>query len=109
MKITFFADPSLVIIAIYLIGLIPALVYSRRREEILHFHYIATPQYTNPCPRSLTRPFLGHYNYTLSLSDLCLGEEETILREIMHFHNIIYGHVLALEPLPLGSINLQIC
>ena len=33
------------------------------------------------------RPFLGHYYYTLSLSDLCLGVEKKILIVIMHFRH----------------------
>ena len=36
------------------------------------------------------RPFLGHHNYILSLSDLCLGVEKKIFKEIMHFHNMTY-------------------
>ena len=36
------------------------------------------------------RPFLGHHYYTLSLSDLCLGVEKTIVKEIMHFHYMTY-------------------
>ena len=36
------------------------------------------------------RPFLCHHNYILSLSDLCLGVEKKIFKEIMHFHNMTY-------------------
>ena len=36
------------------------------------------------------RPFLGHHYYILSLSDLCLGVDKNIFKEIMHFHNMIY-------------------
>ena len=31
-------------------------------------------------------PFVGHHYYIPSLSDLCLGKEKKILKEIMHFH-----------------------
>ena len=34
--------------------------------------------------------FLGHNYYTLSLSDLCLGVEKTMFKEIMYFHYITY-------------------
>ena len=50
----------------------------------------------NPCPRgheidNFGRPFLGHHNYILTLSILCLGEEKKIFKEIMHFHNMTYN------------------
>ena len=32
------------------------------------------------------RPFLGHHNYILGLSDLCLGVEKKIFKEIMQFN-----------------------
>ena len=32
------------------------------------------------------RPFLGHHYFIISLTELCLGVENKILREIMHFH-----------------------
>ena len=32
------------------------------------------------------RRFLGHHCYRDSLSDICLGVEKKILKEIMHFH-----------------------
>ena len=32
------------------------------------------------------RSFLGHHYYIFHLSDLCLGEEENIFKEIMQFH-----------------------
>ena len=35
-------------------------------------------------------PFLGHYYYTLSLFDLCLGVEMKIFKETMHFHYMTY-------------------
>ena len=34
--------------------------------------------------------FLGHYYYTLSLIDLCLGVEKKIIQEKMHFHYMTY-------------------
>ena len=47
--------------------------------------------------------FLSHHYYTLSLFDLCLGEEKKIFKEIMHFYYMTYnGHALAQEPLPRG-------
>ena len=63
-------------------------------KEIMHFHYMtymATPQHKNPCPGgheiyNFGRPFLCHHNYILSLSDLCLGVEKTIFKEMMHSH-----------------------
>ena len=32
------------------------------------------------------RPFLGHHYLILSLSDLLMGEEKKIFKEILHFH-----------------------
>ena len=46
---------------------------------------------------------LGQHCHTLSLSDLCLGLEKRILKEIMHFLYHLYGHTLAQEPLPRGG------
>ena len=34
--------------------------------------------------------FLSHHYYTLSLFDLCLGEEKEIFKEIMQFHYMTY-------------------
>ena len=50
------------------------------------------PQQRNPCPGgheiyNFGGPFLRQYYYTVSLSDLCLGEE-TVFKEIMDFHFI---------------------
>ena len=50
MKFTILTDPSLFIIALYLICLIHALEKTRRGEEILHVHYMTTLQHKNPCP-----------------------------------------------------------
>ena len=95
-KFTILVDPSVVIITIckHLICLIHAPVQPRR-EEILHFHYMAMPQHKNPCPRdheidNFGRPFLGQHYYILSLSDLCLGVEKKISKEILHFHYMTY-------------------
>ena len=67
-------------------------------KEIMHFHhmtYMTTPQHKNPCPRgheiyNFGRPFLGHHYYILGLSNLCLGVEQKMLKEKMHFHNMTY-------------------
>ena len=45
----------------------------------------------NPCPKgheiyNFGRPFLGHHNYILNLSMLCLEIEKKIFKEIMHVH-----------------------
>ena len=65
-----------------------------------------------PCPRgheiyNFGRPFFVHHNYilVLGLSDLCLGVEKKICKEIMHFHykTYMHGHALAQEPLIQGS------
>ena len=87
-----------------------------RREEILHFHYMTymtMPQCKNSCPKghkiyNFGRPFLGHHYYILSLSDLCLGADKKIFKEIMHFHYVIYDHTPAQEPLPRGNPFLVI-
>ena len=69
---------------------------------------MATPEHKNPYPGgheiyNFGRPFLGHHYYILGLSDLCLGVEKKIFKEIMHFYSMTYGHTLAQEPLPRGS------
>ena len=68
---------------------------------------MATPLHKNPCVRgheiySFGRPFLGHYYYILGLSDLCLGVEKKILKEIMHFHYMtcIMPHPSTRTPAP---------
>ena len=53
--------------------------------------YLVTPQHKNSCARgheiyNLGRPFLGHQYYILSFSNLCMGVEEEIFKEIMHFY-----------------------
>ena len=67
-------------------------------KEIMHFYYMtymAMPQHKNPYPRgheiyNFGRPFLGHHYYIHGLSDVCLGVEKKIFKEIMHFHYITY-------------------
>ena len=49
------------------------------------------------------RPFLGHHNYILNVSDLCMGVEEKIFKGIMHFHYMTYS----IRTPALGSWNLQ--
>ena len=96
MKYIILVDHFLVIVTIYLICLIHVPVQKRRGEEILHFHYMAMPQHKIPCPVGheiyiVGRPFFRHHcNYILSLSDLCLGVEKKIFKEIMHFHYMNY-------------------
>ena len=56
---------------------------------------MATPYNKNHCPRgheiyNFGRPFLGHYYYIFGLSDLCLGVEKKIFKEIMHFYYMTY-------------------
>ena len=51
---------------------------------------MATPLHKNPCPRgheiyNFGRTFLGHPYYILCLSELCLGVQKKILKELMHF------------------------
>ena len=76
---------------------------------------MATPKHKNPCPRghevhTFGRPFLGHYYYILSLSDLCLGVKTKILKEIMHFH---YMTNMATpqnkNPCPRGQEMFNVC
>ena len=67
-------------------------------KEKMHFYhitYMATPQHKNPCPGryeiyNFGRPFLGHHYFILTLSDICLGVEKKIFRELMYFHYITY-------------------
>ena len=62
----------------------------------MHFHYITyMALHNNPFPGdhemyNFFRPFLGHHNYTLSLSVLRLVVKKQNFKEIMHFHNITY-------------------
>ena len=67
-------------------------------KEMMHFHYmtyLVTPLHKNPCLRghesyNFGRPFLDHHYYKLDMSDLCLGVEKKILKEMMHFHYMTY-------------------
>ena len=67
-------------------------------KEIMHFYYMtykAMPLHKNPFPEghkiyNFVRPFLGHHYYILGLSDLCLGVEKKLLKEIMHFYYMTY-------------------
>ena len=48
-----------------------------------------------PLPRghviyNFGRLFRGHHYYILGLSDLCLGVEKKIFKEIMHFYRMTY-------------------
>ena len=52
---------------------------------------MATPLQKNPCPGgheiyNFGRPVLGYRYYILGLSDLCLGVEKKIFKDLMHFH-----------------------
>ena len=64
---------------------------------------MATPKHQNPSPGgheiySFDINFLGHNNYILSLSDLCMG-----VKRNNAFHCMTYGHAPAQESLPPGS------
>ena len=102
MKFEIVVDPSSVIITMHLVCLNHVQEYRR----IMHFHYMAIWLYghalaKNPCPKgheiyNFGRPFLGHHNYILNLSMLCLEIEKKIFKEIMHIHY----DLLTQEPLP---------
>ena len=90
-----------------------------RREEILHFHYMTymtMAQYKNSCPKghkiyNFGRPFLGHHYYILSLSDLCMGADKKIFKEIMHFHYTGMSYLTTAQhknPCPKGDRFLVI-
>ena len=56
---------------------------------------MTTHQHKNPCLGghkiyNFGWPFLGQHYFTLSLSDLCLGVEKKILKEILNFHYTTY-------------------
>ena len=56
---------------------------------------MATPLHKNPYPGgyeiyNFGSPFFGHHYYILGLSDLCLGIEKKISKEIMQFHYMTY-------------------
>ena len=54
-------------------------------EKKIHIHYNDLYEIYN-----FVTPFLGHHYYTLSLFDLCLGEEKKIVKETMQFHYMTY-------------------
>ena len=53
---------------------------------------MAMPKDKNPCHEidNYGGPFLDHHCYIISLSDLYLGEEKKIFKEIMHFYYVTY-------------------
>ena len=51
---------------------------------------MATPLHKNPCPRGHKIYNLGHHYYILGLSDLCLGVEKKIFKEIIQFLYMSY-------------------
>ena len=60
--------------------------------------YMATPQRKNLCLGgheifNFGRSTLGYHNYILSLSNLCLGVEKKIFKEIMHFYIMTYINI----------------
>ena len=62
-----------------------------------------------PLPRgheiyNFGKPFFGHHYYILGLSDLCLGVEKKIFKEIQQFYTF-YPQITS--PLGEGSWNLQ--
>ena len=66
-------------------------------KEIMHSDYMAYGYILvrDPCPRgneiyNFGRPFFDHYSCLINMFVLCLGEENTILNEIMHFHYMTY-------------------
>ena len=67
---------------------------------------MVTPYHKNPCPRShdkkiLARPFLGHHNYTLSLSDLHLSVDRKIIKKNNAFSLYdLNGHALPSTRIP---------
>ena len=112
MKFTILADLSLVIITINLVCLFNAWESRENRlfKKVMHFTmiYMATPLHKNPCPwgheiYNFLASFLGHHNYIFSLSDLCLGVEKKVFKEIMQFHYKTYmATPLYKNPCPWG-------
>ena len=68
---------------------------------------MVTRYHRNPCPechKSFGRPFHGHHYYILSLSDLWLGVEKKLFKEIMHFTvRLIWQHPRAIKNLLPGG------
>ena len=79
----------------------------------MHIHYMTVPQHKNTFHGgheiyNFGGPFLIHYYYTLSLSDLCLGVE-MIFKEIMYFDYItIIATPQQRKPLPQGSRTILV-
>ena len=77
---------------------------------MVQFHYMAyMATQRTPAPwghefSNFNRPFLGHHNYILTLSVLCMGEEEKIFKKnyAISLYDL-YGHAPAKGPLPRGS------
>ena len=74
---------------------------------------MATPLHKTPCPGSheidnFGRPFLGHHNYLLGLSDLGLGVEKKMFKEIMHFHYLTLWPRPCTKPPAPGVMKLTI-
>ena len=62
------------------------------------------PYHKNSCPcgnnfLNFGRPFLGHHNYILILSDRYLETEKKVFEEMMYSYIDFYGHPLAQLPL----------
>ena len=73
MKLTILTDPSLVPIALYLICLLHALVSTRSWEEILHVHYMTTPQHKKPCPGGMNYIILADSSLDIiTIPSVCL-------------------------------------
>ena len=56
----------------------------------MHFHYVTYMATRTYEIYNFGRPFLGHHYYKLGLSDLCLGVEKMILKEIVQFPDMTY-------------------
>ena len=74
---------------------------------------IAMPYHQNPSPgddHDFGRPFLSHRYFILSLSDICMGVEKKIFKEVMHFHYMtsLYGHALAKKKPDPGVMKFTI-
>ena len=65
----------------------------QRNNAVLLYDLYGHSLAQEPLPRgheiyNFGRPFLGHHYYILGLSDLCLGVEKNIFKEIMHFYSM---------------------
>ena len=77
MKFTILEDPSLVIIYYYILSLSDlCLGVKKILKGIMHFHYIGGHEI-----KHFGKSFLGHHNYTLSLSQPCPWVENEIFKE----------------------------